>query len=348
MTRTVDFKYIVVRNGADFAELTPADGAAPTVRMNESGGIKTSFSGSFLIPEADVDLVTDQIRPEMTVNGTAYPLGLYLPATVSRSESDTEKTLRIEAYDRCWLVRDRRAEAPVYFAAGTNYLEAVGSLLAACGITEYSAEETNLTLANAREDWDVGASYLDIVNQLLSEINYKPLWFDQRGIAMLQAVRIPKAENIEHVLDDTKIESMLSDSLGQQSDLYSAANIFLCICSNPDMAVPMSATGENTNPESPLSIARRGRRITKVVQVDNIASQAELQVYANRLVTESMMGGEIIQVETALLPGFGVADVVALRYGDLLALAIEREWSMSLTTGGKMKHKLEKVMMNLD
>lgn len=348
MTRTVDFRYIVMRNGADYSELTPAPGSTPSVRMNDTGAIKTSFSGSFLHPVDDIDWMTDQIRPEMILDGVVHPLGIFLPATVGRRETDTGNAVQIEAYDRGWQVRARSTETQIYFAAGLNYLSAVGSLLSEAGITTISAEETSLVLTEGREDWNVGASNLDIVNQLLAEINYRPLWFDANGSAMLQAVKQPTAANIDHVLDDTKITSMLSDSLSMDMDVYEAPNVFLCICSNADKDAPMVAKAENSNPESPLSIARRGRRITQVVQVDNIASQAALQVYANRLVTDSMMSGETIRVQTALLPGFGVGDVVALRYGDILTLAIERAWTMALTPGGKMQHTLEKVMMNLD
>ena len=109
----------------------------------------------------------------------------------------------------------------------------------------------------------------------------------------------------------------------------------------------MVATSENTNPQSPLSIQRRKRRIAKVVQVNNIADQTELQAYADRLRNETMISGETIQVQTALLPGFGVDDVTAIRYGDLFAVCIERSYTMDLRVGGMMNHTLEKVVINL-
>ena len=60
-----------------------------------------------------------------------------------------------------------------------------------------------------------------------------------------------------------------------------------------------------------------------------------------------MISGETIQVTTGLLPGFGVADVVALRYGDLFTTCIEHRWTMQLQVGGMMQHTLEKVVINL-
>ena len=348
MTRTVSFRYVIMRSGADYTEIYPTVDSTPVVRMDDSGEIKTSFSGVFQDPGDEVDWLTDQIRPEMVLDGMTYPLGIYLPATVMYAENETTKTVQIEAYDRCWQVKALCTEDQKYFAGELNYLSAVGSLLSEAGIDSVSEDKTDLTLMEGREDWNIGTPALDIVNQLLGEINYKQLWFDANGTAMLQAERLPRAENISHTLDDTKIESMLIPQIQRQTDTYSAPNVFICVCSNADKDEPMIAMAENTNPQSPLSIARRRRRITQVVQLNNIASQDELQSYANRLVSSSMMRGETIQVETALLPGFGVGEVVALRYGELMTLTIERSWTMNLTVGGRMQHTLEKVVMSVE
>ena len=83
------------------------------------------------------------------------------------------------------------------------------------------------------------------------------------------------------------------------------------------------------------------------MRVDNIASQEELEAYATKLLNDSMLSGETIRVETILLPGFGVADVTALRYDDTMGICIEKAWDMQLEIGGKMTHTLEKVVANI-
>lgn len=347
MTRTISFRYVIVRDGADYMEIYPMEGSAPTIRMDDGGEIKTSLSGSFADPGDAVSWLSDRIRPEMTLDGVTYPLGIFLAASVRTQADDTQKYVSIEAYDQCWILRDTKAESLPYFASGTKYLAAVQSLLTDAGISLVNATPSDAVLADAREDWDIGTSYLEIINQLLSEINYKPIWFDHDGMAILEPASTPSAENIEHTLDDTNVKSMLLPRISAEIDAYQAPNVFVVVCSNADKAAGMVAKAENTNPQSPLSIARRGRRIVTVEQVDNIADQAELQTYANRLRNESMISGETIEVTTGLLPGFGVADVVALRYGDLFTICIEHSWSMQLQVGGSMRHSLEKVVINL-
>lgn len=347
MTRTIDFRFRVIRSGGDFCLLQPAAGSTPTVRMDDGGDIKTSFTGSFLIPEADVDWLSDEIRPEMIIDGTVYRLGVFLPASVTESDDGSCKTVQIEAYDRAWVVRDNKAETIPFFSAGTNYLSAVGSLLTAAGIIQISETPTDAVLTEDREDWDIGTSALEIANQLLDEINYEHIWFDAEGTCVLKPVTTPTAENIAHTLNEESVESLLLPGIGRSTDFYSTPNVFICICSNADKPAPMTATAENTNPQSPLSIARRGRRIAEVIQVDNVASQEDLQLYAQRLVSKSMLTGEVVRVTTALLPGFGVGDVTALQYGEVFSICRDRAWSMELTVGGKMTHTLERVVMNL-
>lgn len=352
--RTIDFRYKILRGGAEYGFLHAAVGSAPTLRMQDDAEIKTAFSGVFAPTATDargreisVDWQRDELEPVLILDGIEHKLGVYMPATVTPSKVNGTETVQVESYDRGWRVRDDYAASMPYFAAGTNYITAVETILTACGISQVFAVPTEAVLAEDREDWPIGTSSLAIVNQLLDEINYKSLWFNAEGAAILEPAAVPLAENIQHTLDADKVESLILPRITRQTDVFSAANVFLCICSNVDKNAPMVATAENTNPQSPLSIPRRGRRIVRVTQVNNIASQTELQAYADRLRNESMTTGETVSISTALLPGYGVGDVVALHYGDLSAICIERAWTMELRVGGTMNHTLERVVYNI-
>lgn len=346
--RTIDFRFLVIRNGGEFCRLHPANNSKPMLECDDADSISTHLSGSFMLPGEEVDWTTDEIQPEMILNGVPYKLGRYLPSTVDEVDDGVQKYLQITSYDRGWLIRDHRAESRPFFASGTNYLEAVVSILASSGITQIAETACGKTMTEDREDWDVGISWLEIANQLLDEINYEHVWFDGDGTCVLEPKTAPTGEHIDRILDENVIESMITPGYRIGSDIFNRPNVFICVCSNADKGAAMRAVAENTNPQSPISIPRRGRRIAKVIQVDNIASQEDLQVFADRQVTDSMMLGETIQIQTALLPGFGVGDMVALRYGDLYSVCRDRKWSMQLGVGGKMSHTLERVLMNLE
>lgn len=347
ITRTVDFRYKIVRNGADFGEIYPASGQAPTISMNDADSVKTCLTGTFLKPPAEFDRLSDAIRPELIINGTPHRLGVYLPIDVTDGDDDQQETVSITANDRCWAIRDCKTEDRVYIAAGTNYISAVVSLLSATGITMISATDTEEVLSEAREDWEIGTSYLDIINELLDEISFAPLWFDADGVAIIKPVSVPDAVSIDHFLNEDDPRCQILPGLQRHTDINNAANVFICVCSNADKSAPMRAVSENTNPQSPLSIARRGRRIVQLIQVNNIPSQEALQAYANRQVTDSLLSGEVLTVRTRLLPGFGVGDVTAFRYGDLMTICKETAWSMDLSVNGQMTHTLQRTVMAL-
>lgn len=364
MIREESVIFKVLRNGAEFAILYAAN-SAPTLRLDNGGEIKSSLKGTFLAQAfsqtgepVEIDWLTDEIEPVLVIDGVESPLGILIPTTVTTKTTGTGKTVDVEAYDRCWLVKNTIKQNLAYFAAETKYLTAIGSLLTEAGITNVSETETDATLPEAREDWDIGTPNLSIVNQLLDEINYKQLWFDQQGLAVLEPYTNPTAENIEHILTTMTPDPRNKKEVGiinvlptisQKTDIYDAPNVFMCICSNADKSSGMVATAENTNPQSPLSIQSRGRRIVHVEKLNNIASQAELEVYATRMASESLLTGETISVQTLLYPGFGAGDITAIQYGsDILSICVETGWTMELKPGGLMTHQLERVVLNLE
>lgn len=346
MTRLLETRFVILRNGADFGLLYQTESSMPSIQMNSGARVKTSLSGEF-IRNDDINWLSDKIRAELIIDGTTYPLGVFLPATVQWKETETTKTVSIEAYDQCWVLSDTKTEGVLHFSEGTNYIEAVKLLLTQAGIALVSSKPTLATLAEDREDWELGTSYLDIINQLLSEINYNPLWFNSSGVAILEPASVPTAENIEHTVDSSEPDCLMLPSITNEVDVFNAPNVFVCVCSNPDKDDVMIAKAENTNPQSELSVSRRGRRIVHVEKVDNIADQTELQAYAERLRNESMITGEVFRIQTALQPGHGVNDVVAFHHDDVTAICVETSWNMSFGVGGTMTHTLEKVVYNL-
>lgn len=356
MSRRVAFGFDLLRGGSYYARLRAMVGSSPHIRCQADGQIKTSFSGRFFPYAEDVDgrpmeinWLTDEIQPLLILDGVQHPLGVYIPTTPSEfSVNSNYGYVNIEAYDRGQRVLDTNSEELLYWPRGTLYLDAVEQLLSAAGINTVFKTPNDAAFTEAREDWPVGTPYLTVINELLGEINYKSLWFDMYGNAVLEPAAVPEASQIDHTLSDLDPDTRVIPGITRRVDLFNAPNAFLVICANPDKSGNMRAVAVNDNPQSPLSIQRRGRRITKVTQLNNIASQAELQAYAERQRNDSLITGEQIQVSTGLQPDWGVEDVVALHYGDLNSLCVSRAWDMELKTGGRMTHQLERIVYNLD
>jgi len=371
--RKVSFYYNLLRGGACYAQMRCMEQSAPHIRMLADAEIKTSFTGVFA-PEArdadgrpvEIDWLSDEIQPVLVLDGVAHPLGVFLPATPRATATDVSKSVSMEAYDRCWRVRDTRSAFVWYWPAGTLYLDAVEQLLTAAGITTVIKTQSSAVFAEAREDWALGESHLAIINELLHEINYKSLYFDSSGAAVLEPATVPEAAAVRHVVyawtadalpDAAELREIRRRNpeaifalaeIKRTTDVFEAPNSWIVTCTNPDKAALMVATARNDNAQSPLSIPRRGREITRLVSVNNIPSQPELQAYADRLCSESLITGETIELTTRLEPGWGVEDAVALILNGEGSICVSRGFEMELRTGGLMTHRLERVVYNLD
>jgi len=353
--REIKFRYELLRGGA-FCGLLKAVDRTPRIRCNSADRLKMLLTASFK-PTAytvdgdplEIDWLNDEVRPISIIDGVEEPWGVYGFAKPEEQTEGPTKTVSVSAYDRGKLVDDTNSEGLVFFPRGSLYVDAVEQLLTAAGINTVFKTPSAETLATPREDWGAGTSYLDIANQLLGEISYNPLFFDLTGAAVLEPATVPEAINIRHTLDTSDPDTrVVAGRFTKTRDFFSAPNVFVVNCDNPELGAALSATAVNDNPQSPLSTTRRGRRIARVVSVNNLPSQAAAQAYADRLRNESMISGEVITLETGLLPGWGVGDVVALIHEGEVSICVSQSWTADLCAGGKMTHTLKKVVYNLD
>lgn len=342
MIRTFAARVDVLRNGVKLTELQFAD--APSVNADSRAKIKTSMSGSFKHNPL-VDYFKDELRPVVTIDGVEYGLGIYRVGTFSARYTEANIQYdNIEAYDRGFLLTQQKTESILHIAAGTNYITAIEQLLTTAGIMQKISIPTTATLTTAREDWDVGTEYIEIVNQLLGEINYRDISFNSDGYAILQPYTAPSAGRIDHTYDGTTPLSVIKADCSTETDIFDKPNVFIAIVSNADLAAPMTATAENDNPISALSITKRGMRIPQVSKVDNIASQSDLQIYINNVRNQSMYGTETATIKTAIMPGHGICDTVALIHPSIQGLFEETSWYIVLQAGQVMTHKLKRVI----
>lgn len=353
--RKISFRYELLRGGAYYARLRALESEPPRIRAGRDDRLKASFTGVFA-PEAEdadgrpmpVNWLTDEIRPVMILDGAEHGLGVYIPTTPVVRDTGTVRSVAVEAYSRCQRLLDTNSTSLLYWPRGTAYLDAVGRLLEEAGVLSVIKTPTTASFSEPREDWPAGTPYLDIVNELLGEIGYEDLQFDADGHALLRPASVPEPSAIRHLMDVSDSDTRLLPGYTREQDLFNAPNVFVVVCANPEKAGLMRAEAVNANPQSPLSVPRRGRRIVSVTTLNNVASQFALQATADRLRNESLISGETLRVSTGLRPGFAPGDVVALHTGELTTLCVEQGYEMELRVGGRMTHELRKVVYNIE
>lgn len=341
--RNIKFRIDILRNNVFFDHLIFS--SPPSIYMDSEAEIKLSLRGTFL-RNPKVDYLNDEIMPVMIIDETEYPLGIYRIATMQESgsiagvASDT-----IEAYDRSVILSWAKLESRDFWAKGTSYDTVIAHYLYAAGISRAITIPSSNTLQSDREDWDIGTSYLSIINTLLSEINYDPVWFDLHGNARIGPYVAPSVNNITHRYGEGQIYDVMRPEYTSSVDFFAQPNVFIAILDNPEYPEPLVARAVNDVPASKLSTISRGIRIPQVYRVSNIASFDELQSYANRMRDDSIQLSEVVSIQTANMPDHTVGDIIALNHPQLTGIFKETGWEMTLAPGQYMNHTIQRLVI---
>lgn len=333
MIRAVRYKIKALRNGVYLTELRWPSGSVPQISVKASGKLKSSLSGAFL-PDEKINWLKDELQPCIVIDGVEQPLGVFRPTTISTSRRDGQTLINCEAYDRGWVVQAGKTEDILHLPAGAGYVDTIKALLAERGIGNVLAEVSASVLPADREDWAIGTDYLAIINELLGEIGYNELWFDADGFAHMERYKEPTAALIRRSYSarrGLRLRPMEAD-YRESTDVFNAPNVFICICDNADRSAVLKATAENAS-FGAKSILQRGMRIPTVQKVSQIADQEALQLYADKLRDESLMGTREISFTVPAEGGHGVGDIISVEHEEIGGVYMETGWSLRLAAG---------------
>lgn len=340
--RKVRFHFYIIRNGVRAGEMPAVSG---NVRFSASDEIQRTASFEFM-DESTVNWLTDQIQPVMEVDtqgGWAeFPLGVFVPSTPTRSADGDNLHYTVEAYDRTIFAKEDCIIDRAFYAQNTPYLDVVQQLLLSAGISDVQVTGSSLLLPTDRE-WDAGTSKLEIINTLLSEINYRPLSINAEGSAILAPYRSASADNITYRYRADEL-SVLHRPASSTTDFYNVPNIFVAVVSNADQET-LRSVYVNDNPSSELSTVRRGRNIVSdLYKPDAIAGQDELDAYIQRIAFEQSQVYESVEITTALMPIHEANEILEIRHPEVSGIFEEVGWEMVLQAGGEMSHSLRRVI----
>ena len=166
-------------------------------------------------------------------------------------------------------------------AAATNVATAIIALITNSGITRSNIPATTRTTA-AAWSFKVGTSRLDAANELARSIGWYELGMDLDG-----RVSTPGATRPLTSLQPFRslTNAHLLDALAVQPSGNQIANLIVVV--NDDAtAAPLTSTATNTNPASPTSTVAIGRTIGRSEKLTGSVTQADLDAYSARLLSE--------------------------------------------------------------
>lgn len=295
----------------------------------------TSVTGSWIVVENTFDMFSDRLRPVMLIDGVEYDFGDYMVISAPLEDDGKEYLYDIEAYDETMTLKQAALTERKYYAAGSDYLAIIGSMLTDCGLSKVIEDPTDAKITIDHE-YAIGTPYLDIINGLLEEINYSPIYAGQSGYLYL--TQNASKFTTDYVYNDNN--STIVDSIKTDTDIYTLPNVVVGFVSSPDIPTVMKYKRVNDNPESVISTVRRGYSVVEAFELDDCPDLATLQLAVDNKFLQSTQATEKAQITTMPDGNHPYGSYISLGQNGTNTLFREVGWSIEF--GGKMTHDLER------
>lgn len=340
--RTVSYRYeLLDKNDRPIGDVT----ATGNISFDSTAAIKR-VANLNIKEENEVDYLSDRIKPYMRLKmGGAYlefPLGVFLMSSPSRRADRVTTLKNVECYDKTQILSDDKFATRHLIHAGENYINAVATIIASAGIKNYRLDACSLTLRTDIE-FSVGTSKLSAINQLLTAINYNELFADSYGTIRATKYEQPEGRKINLYYVPGK-DSIVIPGGEELLDTFHAPNKIVRYLENAESEC-LIATVVNSDPASKLSTVSRGRTIVDIEAVSDIADQATLEAYTQRIAVEKKIYQQVV-FNTAVMPQHEFLDCLYLKNKelDVAGKFIETAWSINLSVGGAMSHTCRKAV----
>ena len=341
--RTITYGYELL----DQNDKTIGSVHAKTCTISNNYEARIQRVASMEITEAkDIDFVYDRVRPYMQVEAgdkkLIYPLGIFLMSSPSRKAQDGGITRMIDCYDKTQILNDDKFDSRYIVNAGVTYTAAVASIVASAGITKTNIPQSALETQNPIE-FPMGTSKLDACNELLTAINYVPLYADSLGYIKTSPYILPEGRAID-VFFSTDKDSITCPGAEEEMDIFSAPNKIVRYLEHAERGLLISSV-QNDDPTSKLSTVSRGRVIVDIAAVKDVPDQATLDAMVQKIMAEKKVYQKVV-INTLNLPNHENGDCVYINNSEINVSGkyIETAWNMDLSSGGTMQHLCRKAV----
>lgn len=280
----------------------------------------------------------DRLRPYVLcssrllgLSGVRFNLGVFIATSPARKLGEVDaatglpiSTFSVTGYDKLYIV-DQQVGDAVVVGQGADVLLQVGNF-----ITEATSGDTKISLDGAAAGsllasdivWPLGgsaATFLDIINDLLSAINYIPLWTDSDGYFRSGPYVDPATASPEWTFDvqDAR-RNIIADPREVTYDTWGVPNWWRFTQNGLNVA-PVEGAGQFTYADNSASLTgfgTRGYYVRRVIALDAV-DQVTLQALAQQQIIADTNIAEMWSLPSGPLPQSGHNDIVLYKDTDI-------------------------------
>ena len=286
----------------------------------------------------DIDYINDRVKVYAILNDTKFALGVFLLCS-SDKQIIVTTSRDCECYSLLQILLDNKIEQRMQIVAGINIVNEVIRLI---GTTNAYSIPTSTKVLATDKIYEIGTSYLEIINDILSAGNYTPLYTDKDGTYITKPYILPQ-DRTHTVTLKADLSSLVKPVMSDGLDLFNIPNVFVAYTDSIEVA-PLSYTYENNRVDSVTSIVNRGRRIVKVQSFD-VGTVDELVVKAKQMCDEANSKFAHLELSAALRNDLNLYDdCIWVKIGDIDSKYILYNTAYTCKAGQDMKLKLRKVV----
>jgi hypothetical protein len=332
-------------SGMHLGTVTPLADSPPTLEHDTSATISRRVQ-SFTLGVADsaaINPLTDRVAITMILGDTGrteFPLGRYMFADKTGARFSQGTITAATLFDEMFIVDQDMEQG--FNALGQSVDVAIRRLLDGLPIGEIYIDSTSQSSTNS---WGSGSSRGSALTELATVGGLFKPWFNH--LNQLRAIRAfePGGQIADIDLDDPP--RVYAGSIAESDDLLSAPNRYVVVSNNiggsystdgEEEAAPPPVVGVYDVPSSaPHSIAQRGFVLSQVLEAQ-VTTHTAAGIYARTLGRQR----DVYQrVELSTPPDPRHDGYQVIRWDGRLWL--ETGWTLPLTPGGDMRHKLRRA-----
>lgn len=258
-----------------------------------------------------IDWLNVRLRPVMAIDGLPeQPLGVFLVSEAPESW-ENGRSWAVKLLDKTTILDQSITTATTAYGVGTVVTTTIAAILDSIGATNYQITPSAATLSGALT-WQAGTSRLRIINDLLSVINYFSLYANFDGQFVAEPYTLPANRPIVYEFVDGA-NAIYEPSFTRDYDIWKIPNRVVVVGQGDGTTAALTSSIDNTDPNSPYSIANRGRVIGYTEEGVEAADQTTLDAYARRRLVELTTPTAGVEIRHAPVPGLTVNQTVRFR-----------------------------------
>lgn len=332
------FEYIALtKDLVEIADISHYVEDGGSIEYNSLSTLKANcnFNISLAINEK---LNLDAIRIYSVLNGAKECLGTFLISSPAADFNNMIQNISCTGYSTLWPLSVNTPSNKYYVAEGTNVIAEVKRILSSLNYACLIPDSVKTTSIN--REWDIGTSYLTIINDLLDVANYTSLYIDVYGEFQAEEYVLPQDRQPDEIIDEDGIND-IEPQQTNELDLFNVPNRFIRYCASDPTS---TLYAEYVNTEGPTGTNNTWVN-TDVQEVSDAADYDTLYEICKRDCINATSIYNKLSISTMCRIIKTYMPVIRLKHFQANGDYVCTSFTLDLTVGGSSNLNLRKVVM---